>query len=117
MADFYVENIKSQTLYNFDSGPKIIYEDPSGYIQIGLMSIIPGEKVKMETHKRLTQFVRVEQGLGVVHIGGIKKKISTGMAFVVPAGVPHMILSSKDSYEALKMYTIYSKNVYDDFEH
>jgi len=74
--------------------------------QLVLMSLRPKEEIGEETHT-LDQFIRVEAGVGVAILDGVKHQISDGAAVVIPAGTKHNIINNSDSDE-LKLYTLYS---------
>ena len=40
------------------------------HLQLTLMSIKPGEDIGLERHPNLDQFIRIEEGRGVVKMGG-----------------------------------------------
>ena len=110
-----MKNIEKDTLENKEHGPVIQHNDPSGHIQVGLMSIAPGKDVPMEMHSHISQFIRVEQGVGVVIIDDIEFNLSDGVAVVIPAGSWHRIVNMGE--RALKLYTLYCKDKADSFEH
>lgn len=109
-----VFNIENLTIKNMKRGPVIISTDKKGKggrIQIALMSLKTGEDIPFETHKHVTQFVRVEKGEGIVFIGRRKYVIGKGDSFTISSGARHRILCNG---KTLKMYTIYSKDSVDE---
>lgn len=111
----YVRNIEQDTLDNRQYGPVVQYNDPTGHIQVALMSIAPGKKVPMEEHAHLSQFIRVERGYGELIMGGKVHVLRDGTAAVIPAGVKHEIINM--GQRSLKLYTLYCKDSKDAFEH
>ena len=112
---YYVANIEKQTLNNKEKGPIIIYNDPSGRLQVGLMSINPGDKAEWETHVHLTQFIRVESGTGTLYLNeNFKQQIGPGDAAIIPSNTKHMIQSGD---APLQLYTLYAKNTTNIWEH
>jgi mannose-6-phosphate isomerase-like protein (cupin superfamily) len=99
---FYSDNIETLTINN-DNYRHVLY---TGKQQFVLMSIEPGDEIKMEIHKDHDQFLRIEQGDGVAIINGIKYKLNKDGAVIVPAGFTHQIKNT--GQEKLKLYTIYS---------
>lgn len=75
--------------------------------QIVLMNIPPGEDIPLETHHNISQFIRIEEGEGLAHIGSKTHKLHDGMAIDIPSSVPHQIINTSATKE-LKLYTIYS---------
>jgi len=70
------------------------------------MSLSPGEAIGEEVHKDTDQFLRVEEGKGVVVIDGRSSDVSEGDAILVPAGARHNVTNT--SKKSLKLYTLYS---------
>lgn len=81
-------------------------------LQLVLMSINPGESIGLEVHPTHDQFIRVEQGQGMVLMGDAKdnltlrRNVSDGFAFIVPAGTWHNLINT--GTRALRVYTIYA---------
>jgi mannose-6-phosphate isomerase-like protein (cupin superfamily) len=76
------------------------------HLQLVLMSLSPGEAIGEEVHKDTDQFLRVEEGKGVVMIDGRSSDVSEGDAILVPAGARHNVTNT--SKKSLKLYTLYS---------
>ena len=87
---------------------KVIYTD--GKLQVVLQTLQPGEDIGEEVHKATTQFFRVESGRGHAHVGGEVFALRPGIAFTVPFGTRHNVVSDRDS--TLAFYTIYSPSTH-----
>nr|TFG55241.1 MAG: cupin domain-containing protein [Hyphomicrobiales bacterium] len=75
------------------------------HIQLVLMALDPGEEIGEEVHEGHDQFFRIEKGHGEVWIDGIRTKIESDDAIIVPAGARHNVVNI--GTEALKLYTLY----------
>ena len=81
-------------------------------MQVTLMSINVGDDIGLEIHPNVDQFLRIEQGHGVVQMGknkdqlNIQSNVSEGSAIMVPAGTWHNVINT--GYIPLKLYSIYS---------
>lgn len=82
------------------------------HLQLTLMSINVGEDIGLETHPNLDQFIRIEQGQGIVMIGDSKDKLDfqrnvfEDYAIIIPAGKWHNIFNTGNT--PLKLYSIYA---------
>ncbi|ARP50906.1 cupin [Ruminococcaceae bacterium CPB6] len=82
------------------------------YLQMTLMSIRVGEDIGLEIHPDTDQFLRIEQGRGIVKMGSKKdnltfqKQVCPGYVILVPAKTWHNVINTGDV--PLKMYTIYA---------
>jgi len=82
------------------------------HLQVTLMSIKVGEDIGLEIHPVLDQFLRIEQGQGVVQMGKRKdqldfvKKVYDNYAIMVPAGTWHNVTNTGTI--PLKLYSIYT---------
>lgn len=82
------------------------------YLQLTLMSINVGEDIGLENHPRLDQFLRIEQGRGLVKMGSSKdnlsfqRYVSENDAIIVPAGTWHNLVNTGN--RPLKLYSIYA---------
>ena len=82
------------------------------YMQLTVMSILPGEDVGLEVHDDHDQFIRVEEGEGIVMMGdtednlSYQKKVEDDFAIMIPAGKWHNVVN--DSDKPLKLYSIYA---------
>jgi mannose-6-phosphate isomerase-like protein (cupin superfamily) len=82
------------------------------HLQITLMSIKPGEDIGLEIHPNTDQFIRVEEGNGVVKMGktkdnlNFKEDVHDEYAIVIPAGTWHNVFNTGSV--PLKVYSIYA---------
>ncbi len=82
------------------------------HMQLTLMSINPGEDIGFEVHPNVDQFIRVEEGGGILVMGEQKdfldfqKTVSAGDALFIPAGKWHNLVNS--GRRPLKLYSIYA---------
>ena len=80
-------------------------------IQLTLMTIPVGGDIGLEVHESNDQFLRLEQGKGLVKMGPTKDEVSfeqevgADWAVFVPAGLWHNITNIGD--EPIKLYAIY----------
>lgn len=98
----YVANIEALSVVN-DTFRTVLYTDKNS--QLVLMSLLPGEEIGEEVHD-VSQFLRVEKGMGKAILNGISHDIADGSVIVVPAGVTHNIINSGS--DAMKLYTLYT---------
>ncbi len=82
------------------------------HLQVTLMSINVGEDIGLEVHPHLDQFIRIEQGNGLVKMGDTKhnlnfqRKVADDYAIVIPAGKWHNLINTGN--KRLKLYSIYA---------
>lgn len=82
------------------------------HLQVTLMSIPVGEDIGLEIHPELDQFLRIEEGQGVVQMGKSKEnldfqaRVYDDFAFVIPAGTWHNLINTGNV--PLKLYSIYA---------
>ena len=82
------------------------------YLQLTLMSIKVGDDIGLENHPKLNQFIRIEDGEGIVMMGktkdnlDFKAKVYPNDAFIVPADTWHNLINTGNL--PLKLYSIYS---------
>lgn len=82
------------------------------HLQLTLMSINPGEDIGLEIHPNLDQFVRIEEGIGIVRMGDhrdyldFQRNVSADFAFIIPAGKWHNLINTGRT--PLKLYSIYA---------
>lgn len=82
------------------------------HLQVTLMSIHVGEDIGLEMHPNVDQFLRVEQGQGIVQMGDrqehldFQARVHEDFAIVVPAGKWHNITNT--GHIPLKLYSIYA---------
>ena len=81
-------------------------------LQLTVMSINPGEDIGLEAHPQLDQFLRIEQGCGLVQMGDrrdnlyIVHPVYDDSAIFVPAGTWHNLTNTGGV--PLKLYSIYA---------
>ncbi|QZY54525.1 cupin domain-containing protein [Crassaminicella profunda] len=81
-------------------------------LQVTLMSIPVGEDIGLEVHPTGDQFIRIEEGQGLVKMGDSKdqldfqEKVYDDYAIMIPAGKWHNIINTGD--KPLKLYAIYA---------
>lgn len=82
------------------------------YLQVTLMNINVGEIIGLEMHPNLDQFIRIEQGYGLVQMGDNKnnlnfvRKVYDDFAIVIPAGKWHNLTNIGNL--PIKLYSIYA---------
>ena len=82
------------------------------HLQLTLMSINVGEDIGLEVHPNIDQFIRIEQGQGLVQMGDTKDNLSferrafEDYAIFIPAGTWHNITNTGNI--PLKVYSIYA---------
>lgn len=82
------------------------------HLQVTLMSIKVGEDIGLELHSDTDQFLRIEQGEGIVRMGDSKdnlnyqQRITDDFAIVIPAGKWHNVINT--GRVPLKLYSIYA---------
>ncbi|MFD2212627.1 cupin domain-containing protein [Metabacillus endolithicus] len=81
-------------------------------LQVTLMSIDVGDSIGLENHPNTDQFLRIEEGQGLVQMGDRKdrldyvRKVSDDFAIMVPAGKWHNLTNTGN--KPLKLYSIYA---------
>lgn len=82
------------------------------HLQVTLMSLNVGEDIGLEIHPNVDQFLRIEQGQGVVQMGkskdnlSFKRNVYDDSAIMVPAGTWHNVINTGNI--PLKLYSIYA---------
>ncbi|WP_330382069.1 cupin domain-containing protein [Thermotalea metallivorans] len=82
------------------------------HLQLTLMSINVGEDIGLEIHPTLDQFIRIEEGQGIIQMGDRKdrldfqKKVHGDFAIIIPAGKWHNLINTGN--KPLKLYSIYA---------
>ena len=82
------------------------------HLQVTLMSIEVGDDIGLEIHPEVDQFLRIEQGQGVVQMGKRKerldfeRRVSDNFAIMVPAGTWHNVTNTGNV--PIKLYSIYA---------
>lgn len=82
------------------------------HLQVTLMSINVGESIGVEMHPDVDQFIRIEQGYGLVQMGNNKnnlnfeRKVYDDFAIIIPAGKWHNLTNIGNV--PIKLYSIYA---------
>ena len=82
------------------------------HLQVTLMSINPGEDIGLERHPHFDQFIRIEEGQGLVMMGDtedcldFRASVCGGYAFIIPAGKWHNLVNT--GRWPIKLYSIYA---------
>ncbi len=82
------------------------------HLQLTLMSINVGEDIGLEIHPHLDQFIRIEEGQGLVQMGdtqcnlNFQRYVYDDFAFFIPAGKWHNLINTGNM--PLKLYSIYA---------
>ena len=82
------------------------------HLQVTLMSINVGEDIGLEIHPDTDQFIRIEEGQGVVRMGRSEDNLDfqanarEDFAIIIPAGTWHNIINTGN--KPLKVYSIYA---------
>lgn len=82
------------------------------HLQVTLMSLQPGEDIGLEMHPDVDQFLRVEQGQGIIQMGksrdnlDFERRIFDDSAIIIPAGTWHNLINTGNI--PLKLYSIYA---------
>jgi len=97
-----VLNIEEETLKNTDYR-RVLYTTKNS--QLVLMNIHPGDEIGEEVHE-LDQFIRLEQGSGLLIMDGVEHQVKDDWAFVIPGGASHNVINT--GKDEMKLYSIYS---------
>lgn len=82
------------------------------HLQVTLMSIGVGEDIGLEVHPDVDQFLRLEDGAGIVKMGKTKDnlnyqwRVTDDDAIMVPAGTWHNLINT--GHKPIKLYSIYA---------
>lgn len=82
------------------------------YLQLTLMSINVGEDIGLEMHPDVDQFIRIEEGRGLVEMGDDKnnldfqRNVYDDYIIIIPAGKWHNLTNTGNI--PLKLYSIYA---------
>ncbi|USK32104.1 cupin domain-containing protein [Bacillus sp. F19] len=82
------------------------------HLQVTLMSLNVGEDIGLEMHPNVDQFLRIEQGQGIVQMGKSKddlnfeRNVYDDSAIMIPAGTWHNVTNTGNI--PLKIYSIYA---------
>lgn len=82
------------------------------HLQLTVMCIGPGEDIGAEQHLEDDQFIRIEQGCGVLQTGSEQCRmndqirVSEGCGIMIPAGLWHNIVNTGSV--PMKVYSLYA---------
>lgn len=105
----FVVNINQATKHNNTFRTAIW---TGNHLQVTLMNINVGDDIGLEVHPNIDQFLRIEEGQGLVQMGDAKdqlyfqKRVYDDDAIMVPAGKWHNLINTGN--RPLKLYTIYA---------
>jgi mannose-6-phosphate isomerase-like protein (cupin superfamily) len=105
----WAADIESETINNTDFR-RVLYT--GGHLQLTVMSLAPGEDIGWEMHDHLDQFLRIEQGRGVLRFGRAEDSVdeehdvADDWAIIVPAGTWHDVVNTGDV--PLHLYSLYA---------
>ncbi|WP_227940453.1 cupin domain-containing protein [Alkalihalobacillus deserti] len=108
-ADPFVVNIEEVTKQNKTYRTALW---TGNHLQVTLMSINVGEDIGLEVHPTLDQFLRIEEGQGLVQMGDTRdtldfeERVYDDYAILVPAGKWHNLTNTGNN--PLKLYSIYA---------
>jgi len=105
----YVVNIEEATKQN----PNFRLALWTGtHLQLTLMSINVGEDIGLEAHPNLDQFIRIEEGEGIVQMGdspcnlNFQRRVYDDYVILIPAGKYHNLINTGN--KPIKLYSIYA---------
>ena len=105
----FVINIEEATLQN-DNYRTTMWTGE--HLQLTLMSLGVGEDIGLEMHPDVDQFVRIEEGRGLVQMGdsednlNFEEMVHEDFIFIIPAGKWHNLTNTGN--KPLKLYSIYA---------
>lgn len=108
-AESFVVNIEEATKQN-DTFRTALWTGKN--LQVTLMSIAAGDDIGLEVHEHGDQFLRIEEGEGLVQMGdsednlSFEEKAEDDYAILIPAGKWHNVTNTGD--KPLKIYSIYA---------
>lgn len=82
------------------------------HLQLTLMSLNAGEDIGLEMHPNVDQFIRIEEGQGLVVMGDTRdrldfqRRVFDDYIIIVPAGKWHNVINTGNT--PLKLYSIYA---------
>src|SRR5699024_11441095 len=82
------------------------------HLQLTLMSINVGDDIGLEMHPDLDQFIRIEQGQGIVRMGNrmdrldFQSEVYDNYVIFIPAGTWHNLINT--GHVPIKLYSIYA---------
>lgn len=108
-SGFFCDDIESLTEDNSDFLREIWTGD---FLQMTLMSIPVGGDIGLEVHDGHDQFIRIEDGEGMVYYGQSEDNlesmaVKSDDAVIIPAGMWHNLVNTSED-EDLKIYSLYS---------
>ncbi|WP_445900264.1 cupin domain-containing protein [Desulfitobacterium sp. THU1] len=105
----FVVNIEQATLQNNTFRTTLW---TGSHLQLTLMSINVGDSIGLEIHPNVDQFLRIEQGQGLVMMGDSRDRlyyqqgVGDNYAVFIPAGKWHNVINT--GRVPLKLYSIYA---------
>lgn len=105
----YVVNIQEATKQNPNYRTAVW---TGTHLQVTLMNIAVGGDIGLEIHPEVDQFIRIEEGCGLVQMGDQKdeldfeRKVYPGYAIMIPAGKWHNLTNIGNT--PMKLYSIYA---------
>ena len=105
----FVINIEEAAMQNNDFRRALWTGD---HMQLTLMSLDVGEDIGLEMHPDDDQFIRIEEGQGVVQMGdredrlNFEERVYDDFIFIIPAGKWHNLTNIGN--KPLKLYSIYA---------
>lgn len=105
----FVVNIEEATLQNNTFRTALW---TGNHLQLTLMSIHVGDDIGLEMHPDTDQFLRIEQGQGLVMMGDNKnnlyfqRRVYDNYVILIPAGKWHNVINT--GCTPLKLYSIYA---------
>lgn len=105
----FVVNIENATLDNRNFRTALWTGE---HLQVTLMCIDVGGEIGLENHPHTDQFLRIEQGRGLVLMGqhrnslNFRRRVGQDDVILVPAGTWHNLINTGN--RPLKLYSIYA---------
>jgi len=105
----FIININKATLKN-NTFRTVLWT--GNHLQLTLMTIPVGENIGLEVHPNVDQFLRIEDGRGIMQMGNSKNNLYLNQpvyddyAIFIPAGTWHNLTNTGN--KPLKLYSIYS---------
>ena len=105
----YVTDIRTSTIQNTNFRTALW---TGNHLQLTLMSIPVGGQIGLESHKHLDQFLRLEQGQGLILMGDreddlyFRRMVYDNYVVLIPAGKWHNLINTGN--KPIKLYSIYA---------
>jgi len=105
----FVININEATMQNDNYRTSLWTGE---HMQLTLMSLSVGEDIGLEMHPDVDQFIRIEEGQGVIQMGdredsfNFEEMVYDDFIFIIPAGKWHNLTNIGNT--PLKLYSIYA---------